>query len=355
MQGAIASPRKTLSRTKIIIFSILPIMLLLLVGELGLRVWAHYFRTSYERFNYKTGRLELVPNIHFTHQNGAEFFINSKGFVGPEFAAPKPPGAYRIFALGDSCTFGTGYWQESYPYMLERLLNAAGRQQKFEVINAGIEGYNSDYALARLKDEVLRYEPDMVTLYIGWNDLMKVNPNNLSATGRYTWLAGLMDRSYLMRGYSKILFYYIRPAILQPAVAQSAAEKHVFDSFQPLFFLNNLEQIISILKEKNTRIVLVTLPTVVRHGMSNHEIKSKNVFFPYYAGTYSVDKFLSLHSSYNKAIISTAQKHHVAFVDLDTLFNKKNKDELFWDTMHLSMQGHGLVAQWMAPTVLENM
>ena len=81
---------KTISSIKIVIFSLVPVIFLLIMGELTLRVWANHYRTSYERYNYTSGRLELVPNIRFTASNGAEFLINSKGFVGPEFDDHKP-------------------------------------------------------------------------------------------------------------------------------------------------------------------------------------------------------------------------------------------------------------------------
>src|SRR6185295_13489173 len=59
--------------------------------------------------------------------------INRHGFRGEEIRAEKPPGAVRIFCLGDSTTFGI--WLErpgerradtSYPAELERLLVEAG-------------------------------------------------------------------------------------------------------------------------------------------------------------------------------------------------------------------------------------
>jgi lysophospholipase L1-like esterase len=333
------------------VYSLIPTIFLLAAGELGLRTWAHYFRTPYERFNNSKGRLELVPNTRFTTPRGDDFIINSKGFLGPEFQAYKPSGTYRIFALGDSCTFGSGNWKEAYPAILGELLNSSGYQHRFEIINAGIEGYNSEYALARLKEEVVQYEPDMVLLYIGWNDLMKVNPSNLSATGKYTWLTKLMDRSYILKAYNKLLFYYLRPIFLKPEVKPSEVDLHAFDQFTPLAFQNNLESIVSLLIQRRTTPVLMTLPTVLTNSMTQEDVKSQHVFFPYYAGTYSVSKVLSLHRAYNDTIRGVAALYKVPLVDLDALFNVRAKRDLFWDTMHPSEKGHRLIAEVLAERI----
>jgi lysophospholipase L1-like esterase len=47
---------------------------------------------------------------------------------------------------------------------------------RYEVVNAGVSGLNSELALRRLRSKVIDLDPDVVTIYIGWNDLMKVDP-----------------------------------------------------------------------------------------------------------------------------------------------------------------------------------
>jgi hypothetical protein len=77
--------------------------------------------------------------MRYTTARGLEFRINSKGFLGPEFDDRKAPGVYRIFAGGDSCTFGSGFWRETYPAIAAQILGAEAGSGRFEVINAGIE------------------------------------------------------------------------------------------------------------------------------------------------------------------------------------------------------------------------
>jgi len=343
--------RSSISTKKAILFSFLLICFMLLVAESGIRVWAYYFRATYERYNSDLRRYELIPNIRSISPSGAEFLINSKGFAGREFKNTKPEGVYRIFALGDSCTLG--YWNIVYAGLLDRSLNSTNSRRQFEVINAGIEGYNSQHALARLREDVLQYDPDMVTIYIGWNDLMKVNPDNLSATGRYTLIANVMERSYLMKVYSKLIFYYLRPLIIQPKLIIDEAERNAYDGFVPTAFQENLETMIEVLEKKGIKTLLMTLPTAVTSGMTYEEIKKRKIFFPYYAGSYSVGKLLSLQRSYNRSIRRTASKYSIPIVDLDDIFNKYDKENLFWDTMHPSEKGHLLIAQTLTRKIQE--
>jgi len=333
-----------ISKTKLFLFSLVPVLVLLVLGEVGIRTWAYYFRTTYERYNPEIGRLELVRNLHLPDLDGREILINSKGFVGKEFSEEKPIGTYRIVAVGDSCTFG-GSWNMAYPYYLEELLSSSPANTRFEVINAGIEGYNSTFALARIREEVVPLHPDLVTIYIGWNDLMKVNPDNLSKKGRYTWLATIIDKSYLMKALNKLLFYYLRPIVQKPKLESSEQDLHAFDQFVPTVYEENLESMVMALNESGARVLLLTRPTVAVLEMTQEDIVKQDLFFPYFAGTYSLGKFLSLHDSYNRSVQRVADKYRVPVVDLDRIFNGYLKPDLFWDTMHPSEKGQLLIAK----------
>jgi lysophospholipase L1-like esterase len=342
--------RRPLYWPKAVVFSILPILVLLLIGEGGLRVYSWYFRTAYERFNPSTGRLELVPNLRVKIPGGPRIRINSKGFVGVEFADVKPSGIYRVFAVGDSCTFA-GDWDVSYSAFLGKMLNADGR--RYEVINAGIEGYNSEYALGRLRDDILKYDPDLVTIYIGWNDLMKVSPSNMSSSGRVTWLGTALNHSYLYKGLSKVMFFYVRPILMQPGLTGVESEYHVFDQFVPATYEENVSAMVALLRERNVRVLLLTRPTVLTRNMSADDLRSQHVFFPFFPEAYSVPRLLSLHDAYNNSVRRLAERLQVPLVDLDEIFNQRSKRTLFWDTMHLSAEGHQVVADALGPRILE--
>ena len=336
--------RRDLSVGKQVLFTAIIMIGLLLVGEVGVRTWAHYFRTSYEQYNRRTGRLELVPNLHYQTQDGHEFRINSKGFVGPEFADVPPAGTTRIMAVGDSCTFTLGLWDIAYPAVAQRLLSTKLPSRQFEYVNAGVEGYNSRYALGRIKDEIIRYKPHIVTLYVGWNDLMKQNPESQGGTGEPSLLAELFNHSYLVKAYKKLLFVNLRPLLFRPKVEPDEQDHHAYDDYMPQPYERNLKEMITLLRQHDIRVVLFTLPTVIETGLHAEDLKSRGIFFPYYAGTYSIDRLLSLHAAYNRTIRNVAQQLTVPVVDLDEDFNKLEKRHLFWDTMHPNEKGNAIIA-----------
>jgi lysophospholipase L1-like esterase len=97
---------------------------------------------------------------------------NSLGYRGEEFALPKPDGVFRIVALGGSTTYSAGVedYRQSYPYLLQEKLRAAGYEQ-VEVINAGVFSYSSLENLMNFQLRVLDLDPDLVIVYEGVNEV----------------------------------------------------------------------------------------------------------------------------------------------------------------------------------------
>jgi len=85
---------------------------------------------------------------------------NSKGVRGKrEYPYRKDPQKTRILLIGDSFTFGEGLSdEETFGARLQMLL------PNTEVINLGIHGYGHDQMLLYLKEEGLKYNPDIVIL-----------------------------------------------------------------------------------------------------------------------------------------------------------------------------------------------
>lgn len=77
----------------------------------------------------------------------------------------QPLSVSRIVCFGDSLTFGAGASEgRDYPSVLEGLTGV-------EVINAGVPGNTTEDALKRVDEDVLVYEPDVVLITLGGNDL----------------------------------------------------------------------------------------------------------------------------------------------------------------------------------------
>ena len=97
---------------------------------------------------------------------------NSEGFRGPEFLKEKPDNVYRIFVLGGSTTFGDGNDDdETWPHYLQRIFNTLDLSYNVEIINAGISSGWSDSETKLIKEKILDYNPDMLMIFDGWNDV----------------------------------------------------------------------------------------------------------------------------------------------------------------------------------------
>jgi len=92
---------------------------------------------------------------------------NAHGVRGRrEYTYDKPPGVTRIVVLGDSFTFGEDVGDaETYAQRLEQSLPGT------EVINLGVHGYGHDQMLVTLREEALRYKPDVVLLGFVYDDM----------------------------------------------------------------------------------------------------------------------------------------------------------------------------------------
>jgi hypothetical protein len=112
-----------------------------------------------------TGYTLMKPGSQYEWQ-GIPVKINSHGLRSPETTYEKPTATFRILNLGDSIVMGWGVPEEdTYGRRLETMFNEeSSGEPRFEVINAGVPGWNLENALAYLQAEGLRYEPDLILL-----------------------------------------------------------------------------------------------------------------------------------------------------------------------------------------------
>ena len=141
----------------------------LLFGNQILLIPRYHTSAHYGEFTIR----RLRPNIQFWHTDpdgSWKFVTNSQGFRSNEdFHLEKPPGAFRVMALGDSTTEGFEVRQNyTYPAVLERYLKKNGIQA--EVFNTGVSGFGTAEELIYLENEGIKYKPDAVVLGFFGND-----------------------------------------------------------------------------------------------------------------------------------------------------------------------------------------
>jgi lysophospholipase L1-like esterase len=101
---------------------------------------------------------------------GVRVTTNEHGMRGPSFDAKPAPGVHRVLVLGDSVAFGFRLeLAETFPRLLERAL-AERTGERFEVLNAGVEGYNTENQRALLERTGLAFAPETVVVAFNLND-----------------------------------------------------------------------------------------------------------------------------------------------------------------------------------------
>jgi hypothetical protein len=100
---------------------------------------------------------KLVPD----HDYGFGLRGNRLGFAGHEFEKEKPPGVFRIAALGDSFAVGPDVpFQDNFLTLLE------GQLPQTEVYNFGVSGAGPREYLAILRKNVWEFTPDLVLVCV---------------------------------------------------------------------------------------------------------------------------------------------------------------------------------------------
>ncbi len=100
--------------------------------------------------------------------------INNLGFRGPDLPRDKGD-AFRIFALGESQTFGPTLrdGEKPWPELLQDLFDQrASCGRPIEVVNAGTEAYTLEDNLERMRRDILPLKPDLILSTHGMNGLL---------------------------------------------------------------------------------------------------------------------------------------------------------------------------------------
>jgi hypothetical protein len=112
----------------------------------------------------------LKARIHDMHVgDGTILNSNSMGVRGTtEYSYARIPGKRRIVALGDSFTFGSEVADsETFSRRLELAL------PNTEVLNLGVQAYGHDQMLLYLREEGVKYHPDIVLLGFTYLDIYR--------------------------------------------------------------------------------------------------------------------------------------------------------------------------------------
>ena len=142
-------------------------------------------------YNLRIFEREIIPNQHYDTIN-----INSEGFRGKEISILKPDNTFRIFVVGGSTVYGTGAESDikTIPGFLQQEFDNSEINYNVEIINAGISGAWSYTSSLDAKNKLVNFEPDMMVIYGGWNDLTRFSDSATDDAEITSWTNIWKDR-----------------------------------------------------------------------------------------------------------------------------------------------------------------
>lgn len=345
--------KPTLSKKRRAIFALITIVLFFGLLEVGTRVYDYAKPDHLEAYKRLSSNpalgYELIPNYRARTTNGKRdaIVINSLGYRGDEFSAQKKAGTTRVICLGDSCTFEGIPEDATYPRHLQETLNENPSTGKtYEVINAAVEGYDSTKALERLKQS-LAFQPDIVTIYIGWNDIYNNDPSQVSSSGVARVISTALQYSHFVAKLRTLFFIKLRPKF-KTQIAEKSAQ---YEKFMPATYEKNLREMIQLVRANNAKPYLITLPCILSTKISKEALERAQ--FPYY--TNSTIDMMTLIARYNEAIARVASETNTPLIDLAKQFDQmENKESYFSDTIHMYNPGKPIIAQTIKETITKD-
>ena len=350
--------QKPRSLAKRLLFASIPLLLVLLTLELGVRV----LRLDQECPNSysEDGIFACDPILNFKLRPDLIFPdgkpLNRAGFRSREFTS-KPPGVFRVLSLGDSCTFGIvddptfRYIPEPYPQRLERLVAERAGRGQLEVLNAGVAGYNSFQGLMLLRSKLRGLEPDLITVRFGWNDhFMSAEdssgyrePDSALALG----LQDLMLRTSLYGFFRRLNFELQALRAGGNPPPPKALPTEWIPNIPLEDYEHDLRRIVALGRARGAEVWLLTSPhAFVIDSIRGQQDKSPKLVLAFNAIP-SFDRLIEIHDSYNHATREIGAELRVPVIDMDAAYRAHATEPLFLqtDVVHPAASGHALEAE----------
>jgi len=343
-----------------VVYACLPLLALFLLGECAGRLLE---KTTNYTPRRRAGFVQQSPYVRGALVPGASFrsgemqiTVDELGFRGDGVTPTKPPGVFRIVALGGSSTFGwkgiPGHGQ-AWPALLETELQArTGRA--VEVINAGVPGWSSVESRVSLLLRVQRLDPDAVLLYHGNNDIDWSHRPGVGDGPMYArdlldsshgFFDRLLDTSYvLMELRSRWLF-----------LNRSRGTHDDVDPAALSMLRWNLEEVITDARARGLHLAVGSYANAVDETAAAGEfsdderalgIPSMGRWFAHL----SVQGARASFAAHRGMVQDVAKDEEVLFVDIHGAVPPNTNH--FVDWCHLTPEGHKRVAQTWAETIV---
>ncbi len=331
-------------------------------------------------------RLVLNPDI------AQKYFTNLKHFPIPTseaFDKIKKPNTFRIFVLGESSVQGFPYVvTASFPDYLKRRLEILYPDKNIEVINCGISAINS-FTIRDFTPSIIRQKPDLVLIYTGHNEYYGALGVASSFSGDkfrslvnfYVELQKFRTVQLIGNFVEKIVTIF-RSKTVSNQNHETLMEQVVGRSLIPLNsnlynlgvkqFEGNMNDILSLFKEKNIPVILGTLTSNLKNltpfvSVKENKLPSADSIYTeaqnqLKSGNPSEAKKLFIEAKdldelrfrapeiFNSIINKLGNKFNYPVVNIDSIFNSNSPqgivgNNLIIDHLHPNIEGYKLLAK----------
>ena len=274
----------------------------------------------------------------------ATMSINSLGFRGPEPAPPSDE-VIRIAFLGASTTLCAEVSSEeaTWPSLVVAALSERFAPQRFDYVNAGVQGYSVEDSRISLEHAVAPLEPDVIVIYHATNDLTRNSRELAVEQGVYRGHAD--ETSWL--GRRSLAWYLVEKNLLlrrRTAAAHSGEGRLVVDAPRLAApFRRDLDALGAASRAHAKRVVLVTFSHRARRGQSAEEQEAACVTSFYYMPYMSAAGLIEAFEAYNEVIREVAARTQSLLIEAALAI--PGDAQHFHDSVHFKDAGSALLAE----------
>lgn len=255
--------------------------------------------------------------------------INNLGFADRDVDPQKQPGTRRVICMGDSVSA-----QGLPPYsgiLHEKLAAAPPTAQAWEAFNMAVIGYSSAQGLRLFQKRGRELEPDVVTVFYGWNDhWLGDRPDSLRMAVRMNRLSGGLVEKLRRKRFFQLLVYAADP-VRRVARTGEGSDYRV----PPEEYRWNLKKLVAEIRSAGALPILVTAPRSSELDASLASGKQGR----------SVEEIIRAHDRYVAITREVAAASGADLVDLAAVLGGISTNFFRGDGIHLTQEGLTRVAE----------
>ena len=286
-------------------------------------------------------------------------FINAQGFAQRDTVpVERVTSRLRVVAMGESTTQGHNTDTANYPVYLRSLLEKLGEEHAgVEVINAGVSGWVSDQIALRAERELAAYQPDIVLLYMGWNDFQSYDP--LSAPPSKSYFAQAYSGTRLLieesglRSIALLSSLYAKWKMKFETTTESVPKESPTPETTYRFYLQSLDRVVNAYRHARPTVIIAICTLTSRWPQGTREQFDANNGHVWWMDSHRLDPQDAARNlaRFNELIRQYARSRDLILIDVESAFEKLDRGQLFRDFAHVHAEGYELFAEAMYETL----